>query len=274
MKALVVLLAIMLVALPSRGDTPPTVGPIEAIYGRSVKGRPLVSYTLGVGPNVTVISGGVHGNELSTPGLVEKLLGYLKANPSELDGCTVVLIPRVNPDGDAAHTRGNARKVDLNRNFPGDWKPKRKGIALSPGTGPLSEPESAALAKLIDSVKPAKLVSIHWPFHMLVPTGGDGEQMARVMAGLNGYRVSDSVGYPTPGSFGTFLHDRQIAGVTLELPKQSVEAAWRANKAALLAAIHFEIGVDTKPDETPVRAAPPHADPGSLRLATPRVGSR
>ena len=87
-------------------------------YGQSRKGRPFVAYLLGDGTNITMVSGGVHGNEPSAPGLVLILKRYLEAHPEELSGCRVILVPHVNPDGDAAGTRANAAGVDLNRNFP------------------------------------------------------------------------------------------------------------------------------------------------------------
>ncbi len=221
----------------SADKTQPLPPEQKLIYGKSVKGRPLVVYIVGTGPNVTLVSGGVHGNETSAPGVVVKLHEYLLAHVGELSGCTVLLVPNVNPDGDAAHTRANAHGVDLNRNFPGDWKPKRPGVKLSTGTGPLSEPESEALAALIDRFHPQKAVSIHQPFHMLV--AAPSSPLAAAMQAENHYRISDDVGYPTPGSFGTFLSARNIACVTLELPWQSVAAAWAANRAALLAAIRY-----------------------------------
>jgi hypothetical protein len=48
------------------------------------------------------------------------------------------------------------------------------------------------------------------------------------------------MGYPTPGSLGTWAGvDRQIPIVTLELPaRQRGEDGWKANREALLAAIH------------------------------------
>lgn len=210
------------------------------VYGKSVKGRPLVAYILGSGANVTLVSGGVHGNETSAPGLVQRLRAYLKDHPEQLDGCKAVLIPNVNPDGDAAGTRANADGVDLNRNFPAGWMGRRKGIALSPGARALSEPESRGLIAVLDRFHPSKAVSVHWPFHMLVWSGESGKALAEIMQKENGYRFSDDVGYPTPGSFGSYLYRvRRIACVTLELPRESVDLAWEQNRAALLAAIHY-----------------------------------
>ena len=62
--------------------------------------------------------------------------------------------------------------------------------------------------------------------------------MARAIARENGYRIKGGIGYPTPGGFGAYCNlILKAAVVTLELPWQSRQAAWRRNARALLAAI-------------------------------------
>jgi hypothetical protein len=57
----------------------------------------------------------------------------------------------------------------------------------------------------------------------------------------NGYRITEDIGYPTPGSFGDYCgKELRIAIVTLEMPPQSVSAGWEANRNALLAAIKHQ----------------------------------
>jgi len=72
-------------------------------YGTSVQGRPLIAYVLGDGDNVTLITGGIHGNEPSSPGVVRALHSYLLAHPAEWTGCKVIIAPNVNPDGDVGY---------------------------------------------------------------------------------------------------------------------------------------------------------------------------
>jgi len=90
---------------------------------------------------------------------------------------------------------------------------------------------------LIKKYGPTKIISIHQPLHLLNWTGIRGKELARVMQQADGYRISDSVGYPTPGSFGDYCGERSIAFVTMELPNQSATSAWAKNRGAFLAAI-------------------------------------
>jgi protein MpaA len=57
------------------------------------------------------------------------------------------------------------------------------------------------------------------------------------MERYNGYPVVTSMGYPTPGSFGTWAGiERNIPTVTLELPSHhSPKKCWEDNHRALLA---------------------------------------
>ena len=49
---------------------------------------------------------------------------------------------------------------------------------------------------------------------------------------ITGYKVEESIGYPTPGSFGTYCGiERNIPTITLELPeKEDKELLWNTNK--------------------------------------------
>jgi protein MpaA len=69
---------------------------------------------------------------------------------------------------------------------------------------------------------------------------GPAEPLARRMAAANGYPIRASIGYPTPGSLGSWAGiDRHIPIITLELPAAAAAArCWEANREALLAAVH------------------------------------
>ena len=127
--------------------------------GRSVDGRPIRAYHLGEpGKTTAVVIGSMHGNEKAGLQVVDALR---KGRP--VVDVNLWVIPTINPDGVARNTRGNARGVDLNRNFPHHWA-ALSGSYYS-GTGPLSEPESRALRRFLDRVHPTYIVSFHQPLN-------------------------------------------------------------------------------------------------------------
>lgn len=214
---------------------PPAYG-----IGLSCSGRALVTYRFGPDDApVVLIFAGIHGDEPASATVAERLVDALSEHPPT--DRRVVLLPVANPDGLAAGTRVNARGVDLNRNFPAqNWTPAHRQRERH-GTQPLSEPESRALTTLIETLDPVLIVSIH-----AISGGrfcnnydGPGQAVATTMSNSNHYPVRASIGYPTPGSFGSWAgRDRGIAVITLELPAgQDGDTAWAANHAALLAAI-------------------------------------
>jgi|GEM_PF-1530059 len=214
------------------------------IAGYSVEGRPIYYAVFGEGENVTLVLGGIHGDEPNTVELVEKLARYLSVNPKCLRNVKVVLVRCANPDGRAKRQRTNARGVDINRNFPTkDWNLGRKSGRYNRGIAPESEPETRIIVRLIQRYRPDKIISIHAPLHQ-INYDGPAARIAAIMSKYNGYRVTSNIGYPTPGSLGTYAgKERGIPVITLELPNESFDTIWKKNKDALLAAIKFEIKV-------------------------------
>jgi hypothetical protein len=212
-------------------------------YGRSVQGRVLTAFVLDNGPgsasDTTLIFGGFHGNERTTPALVGQLQHYLKLKPAAWAGRRVVLVPCANPDGWAAATRVNAHQVDLNRNFPADWSCTGIAARNNPGPAAESEPETRAMIHLMNLYHPAKVVSLHSPLHCLNWTGPVGLALAQAMSRRNHYHATAQIGYPTPGSLGDYCGSLGIGIVTLELPQESEAASWAANRDAFLAAIQM-----------------------------------
>ena len=160
------------------------------------------------------------------------------------DGVPVAILPVANPDGLAARTRTNARGVDLNRNFPasnfdGGYAAARP--RNNPGPSAASEPETQALIRLIDRLNPRRICSIHSIGQGRQQNNYDGpaRPLAELMSRFNHYPASPNIGYPTPGSFGTWAGiDRGIPVITLELPSRTPgPQAWAENRGALLAFI-------------------------------------
>jgi protein MpaA len=61
--------------------------------------------------------------------------------------------------------------------------------------------------------------------------------LAELLAKYNGYPVTGDIGYPTPGSFGTWAGvEAGIPVITLELPRgERGEESWRSNGDGLAA---------------------------------------
>ena len=209
--------------------------------GQSVQGVPLTLTIFGHGSPSALIMGGIHGDEPNSAELAERLIRYLRDNPSAYAGRTIGILPAANPDGLAFHRRTNANSVDLNRNFPArNWHAARH-TRTSHGDRPVSEPETRAILEAMDRINPDCIVSIHAISRGRQCNNYDGpaHAIAAMMSRLNGYPVVPSLGYATPGSFGSWAGvDRGIPTITLELPKgESGARGWEVNRDALLAVI-------------------------------------
>lgn len=207
-------------------------GGARIVLGSSVEERPIEAYEFGTPYGGILILGGIHGNERASVFVAERLLAELHSAP-KITGVTVV--PCANPDGFEHNTRCNARGVDLNRNFPAkNWQ----AAAARHGEQPGSEPETAALLALLERKRPRLIVSIHCIHGTRECNNYDGpaRAIAEKMSGLNGYPALGSIGYPTPGSLGSYSGvERGIPVITLELPQRaSGEEAWARNRSALL----------------------------------------
>jgi protein MpaA len=68
---------------------------------------------------------------------------------------------------------------------------------------------------------------------------GPAQHIAELMSRYNSYPATPTIGYPTPGSLGSWAGiDRQIPMITLELPRKLPgDQAWPNNRQAILAAI-------------------------------------
>lgn len=215
-------------------------GTVWRTFGRSVEGRPLEVARLGTGPDHTLFFGVFHGDEPAGEIALRRLIEYLIKTPEILAGHSVTICPIANPDGLSAGTRVNARKVDINRNFPAqNWSSEGKGTRYWGGPEAASEPETQAIISLLETVRPDKIVSIHAPLRNVNYDGPAGE-LAKRMSQLNGYPVEPDIGYPTPGSFGNYIgRERKIPTITLEFPPGNGKAMWLENKSALLEAIRY-----------------------------------
>jgi len=174
-----------------------------------------------------LIHAGIHGEEPETTYALSRALRQLAEPPEH---CAVVLA--ANPDGITRGTRGNARGVDLNRNFPSkDWRPgtvthrstiqDTSDVLLSTGEEPLSEPETRALLALIRDLEPRAVVALHAPLECI--DDANDSVLGRRLAQRTGMPLVRDVGYPTPGSFGSWGSDNGVPVVTYEFPLAATE---------------------------------------------------
>ena len=154
-------------------------------FGRSVQNVPLTFYRRQVGENgARVLAVGcIHGDEF----VGNRVIDILRDLPLE-GNIDLWTVRTINPDGQQLRTRQNANGVDLNRNFPGNWrKIGTPGSWQYAGTAAASEPEVAAIVKLGDLVKPDFVIWYHQDYFRIGPgTGHDGQvrSMYAEMVGL------------------------------------------------------------------------------------------
>jgi hypothetical protein len=226
---------------PREDDLTDALAPESArLAGHSVEGRP-IRYSVheaaadrarGVAGETVLLAATIHGDEDAGTPLLQRLAGFLAADPDRAAGTRVVIVPVLNPDGLVAHRRQNARGVDLNRNYPAA---NRREHATSGDTA-LSEPESVALHQLIERYRPQRVVSIHgWVG--VVDWDGPARDLAQAFGASCGLPVKQ-IG-SRPGSLGSFVGvDRGTPILTLELPDSardmSPDELWDTYGPALL----------------------------------------
>lgn len=208
-------------------------------YGTSVLGAPLEVWLPESGKVSTLIVGGQHGEEPESTFVLSRALRCLARAPRK-----AAVILAANPDGIARGTRGNANGVDLNRNYPAaNWREEsttycwqvgaKSEVRLSTGSGPGSEPETRAFMDLVERLKPEHVVAVHAPLACIEDP--NITPLGRRLSEASALPLVETVGYPTPGSFGTWAAERELHVITYEFPRASLEA---------LAEVHVPIFVE------------------------------
>ncbi len=207
---------------------------------RSIEDRPIKAYFRpGPGGRTTIVFAAFHGDEPKTVYVARRLIELLSSDATVGGNRGWVVVPVVNPDGFVRRKRRNANGIDLNRNFPTqNWTVGVRRSRMFGGTEAASEPETRGVIRLIEEVHPTRVVTIHsiGAHRFCNNYDGPARAWAESMSRLNGYPASASIGYPTPGSFGTWAGvERQIPTITLELPSHhSSKRCWLDNCDALL----------------------------------------
>jgi protein MpaA len=223
-----------------------------------VEGREIDVFSFSRGRKTILLMAGVHGDEKRGVRVVRSILKRLRrefqasglksqgpetpnlqpetrnlkpatcnakpAPPAVAPGVRVVVMPLVNPDGYAAGTRTNARGVDINRNFP--TKDFGSDEDRPGGTEAASEPETRAILDVVSRFKPYLIISLHTSLACVNYNGDSAVEVAERMSAVCGLPVKDDIGYPCPGSMGTYCGwERALPVITLELPPDGTDLA-------------------------------------------------
>jgi len=185
----------------------------------------------------------IFNNDISKD--IESVLEYIKDKISptrefeiptlpqgEGNSDNLLFIPCLNPDGLQNGTRTNANGVDLNRNFPTENWGDGVNVATEGcsecqdsslyygGTSPASEIETQFVINIIEKYQPKTILTLHAPYK-IVNYDGPAQDIAQKISDIICYPVEESIGYPTPGSFGTYCGiERNIPTITLELDEK------------------------------------------------------
>jgi g-D-glutamyl-meso-diaminopimelate peptidase len=221
----------------------------KRIIGKSIFGRNIYAVKLGEGYPVGIAQYAIHGREYITAKLAERQ--YFRG---ECEG-SVWLLQLVNPDGCLLSERGlasvrerlwkdflldlngkedfslwkaNGRGVDLNVNFPARWGKGSTNLFEAGsenyiGERPFSEPETVALKRFTEYIRPDYTISYHtkgeeiyWYFHQPIRYCFRDKELALSLSRSTGYKL----GY-APNSVGGYkdwcIQKFKIPAFTIEV---------------------------------------------------------
>jgi protein MpaA len=128
------------------------------VAGRSLDGHPIVLRQYG-DPRIrgrVLVFACIHGDECAARGIEPLVNGCPEPRAN------VFVVANLDPDGSAAASRLNGRGVDLNRNFPAQWRPiGQPGSAEYSGPRPFSEPETRLAARIVRKLRPQVTIWFH-----------------------------------------------------------------------------------------------------------------
>jgi protein MpaA len=209
----------MLLAMALPADLAPPPASVQVI-GRSVQQRAIRLVRLGAAdaPVRILVVGCIHGTERA--GLaVTRALRQVTPPP----GVRLLVLDALNPDGCARGTRGNARGVDLNRNFPWGWR--RQGGIFASGARPASEPETQAAMSIILDERPRATIWFHQHLDLVDDTRGSDPAVIRRYAATARMRATRLA--PLPGTATRWQNHRltDTSSFVVELPAGPLPAA-------------------------------------------------
>ena len=237
--------------------------------GKSCMGKDIRALKIGNGSENVLFAAAFHGSEHITTNIAlffaEELACALSLKRSmaginikrALKDRSVIIVPRVNPDGceisimgavacgekcdeirklcsgDFKHWNANYRGVDINHNFNADWEElhalERKNGILGPsptrfgGFCPESEPETRALTEICRNLNIRHAVALHSQGEVIYwdyrgLEGENSKKMAQIMASSSGYALDVPTSLASGGGFKDwFIKERCAPGFTIEV---------------------------------------------------------
>ena len=184
-----------------------------------------------------LVVGSIHGDEREG----HEIVAALRRRAEEVGDVDLWLVRTINPDGARRGTRQNGRGVDLNRNFPYRWRKSAAGSAEYSGPHPLSEPESRAVARLAERLRPAISIWYHQPWgEVLLPCKGRAA-IERRYARIARFPTNRCRGQRLPGTVASW-QDHRFGGeaFVVELPGDGITDAAARRHARAAAAVAEE----------------------------------
>jgi predicted deacylase len=226
------------------------------VIGFSVSGRPIEVYTFGQGEKQRMIVAGIHGGyEWNTIALADQLITHIASHPEIIPSdVTLYIIRNLNPDGDARdhgiEGRVNDHGVDLNRNFPENWRKEwnRDGCwdygPSSGGPAPASEPETRVMVSFLNSHKVEVLISYHSAALGIFPGGDpwdkDSVQFAKTLHKVSTYPFPPiDTGCKFSGALADYAVKLGAAAVDMELTDHR-NTDFNMNLKVLNVLLHWE----------------------------------
>jgi len=210
--------------------------PSTFIFGQSAQGRDLIAYRFGSGHHRIMLVGGIHaGFESNTISLMERLrIEWQNRSNEILPDVSFIIIPRLNPDGEARgrilEGRFNGNGVDLNRNWGCGWEDSAEYAngPVDPGFAPFDQPETAALAALIQETQPDAVLFYHAAANgVFAGTCGDNPDLSTDLAQVYGTASnypyqSEFSEYRVTGTAPGWVNSIGIPSVDVELASDEV----------------------------------------------------
>jgi len=189
-------------------------------FGESQKGKPLLAYVVDPAAgtkeereNIFII-GAQHGDERNTNRVLDFFVRELKETSEDFKNeRRIIVVPLMNPDGYKRGRRLAEQDLDLNRDYP-----SKDGHKDAPRAQ-----ETEAFMALMKKYPPTVIYNFHQPFRVVLHYKGD-EDLAEPFAQLADYPLGTGVGYPTPGSLGTWGQDNKVRVITVELARYMQKA--------------------------------------------------